>query len=165
MPSNTNRKKPWNRVNLPVYSISSKGADGKENMHIITYATAVSMQPKRFICAVYQNTRTLANLQENPHFVLQILAAGQHRIVDLLGKKSGFEVDKISRLQKRGILTNWNGFAVLKDCIAVMEMKIIGEINGGDHTCFLCDVVAHKNLNDGEALTLDELRKHNIIRI
>lgn len=158
------RKKPWNRINLPVYSISSK-ANGKANMHIITYATAVSMQPKRFICGIYQGTQTLANVEASGEFVLQLLDEKQYRLVDLLGKKSGRQIDKISRLQKRNELAEWNGYPILKNCLAVMHMKVVNSFEGGDHRCFLCDVVAYKNLNDGEALTLDILREHKMIRI
>jgi len=53
-------RRPWNRVNLPVYSISSKG-ENNANMHIITYASQISMKPKRFICGIYDGTRTLEN--------------------------------------------------------------------------------------------------------
>ena len=45
-PKTTMRKRPWNRVNLPVYSISSKAGDNN-NMHIITYALQISMKPKK----------------------------------------------------------------------------------------------------------------------
>ena len=162
------RKKPWNRVNLPVYSISSKDDNGNANMHIITYAQAVSMQPKQFICAIYHGTRTLELVEANPHFVLQIMSAGQYRLVDLLGKKSGKDINKIERLEKRKLLTTWNGFYILKDALAVMEMKAEALSSKGkrpDHKLYLCDVVAYKNMNDGEALTLDILREKKMIRI
>ncbi len=158
------RKKPWNRINLPVYSISSK-ANGKANMHIITYATAISMQPKRFICGLYHDTQTLENVEASGEFILQLLDEKQYRLVNLLGKKSGKSIDKISRLQKRKELAEWIGFPVLKNCLAVMQMKVINSFDGGDHKCFLCDVVAYKNLNEGEALTLDILRAHKMIQI
>ncbi len=158
------RKKPWNRSNLPVYSISSK-ANGKANMHIITYATAISMQPKRFICGIYQGTQTLMNVEASREFILQLLDEKQYRLVDLLGKKSGKKIDKIARLQKRNELAEWNGYPILKNCLAVMLMKVVNSFEGGDHQCFLCDVAAYKNLNDGKALTLDILRQHKMIRI
>jgi len=158
------RKKPWNRINLPVYSISSM-ANGKANMHIITYATAISMQPKRFICGIYHGTQTLMNVEATGEFVLQLLDEKQYRLVDLLGKKSGKTVDKMSRLQKRKELAEWNGYPILKNCLALMHMKVISSFEGGDHQCFLCDVVAYKNLNEGEALTMDVLREHKMIRI
>ena len=80
-------KRPWNRVNLPVYSISSKAGDN-QNMHIITYASQISMQPKQFVCGIYNGTKTLENIQQHNRFVLQILAKSQYRLVNLLGKKS-----------------------------------------------------------------------------
>jgi flavin reductase (DIM6/NTAB) family NADH-FMN oxidoreductase RutF len=156
------RKKPWNRINLPVYSISSKDLNGNANMHIITYAQAVSMQPKQFICAIYYGTKTLELVEANPHFVLQLLSAEQYRLVDLLGKKSGNVINKIERLKKRNLLTEWNGFYILKDALAVMEMKAEALISKGeqtDHKLFLCDVIAYKNMNTKEALTLDILRE------
>jgi flavin reductase (DIM6/NTAB) family NADH-FMN oxidoreductase RutF len=158
------KKKPWNRVNLPVYSISSMHAAAC-NMNICTYVSAVSMRPKRIMVAIYANTKTLELVNKNPHFVLQLLAATQYRLIDLLGKKSGHSTDKISRLQRRQKISVWNGFKILTDALAVMELKVINTMAGGDHTIFLCDVLAHKNLNDGIALTLDDLRNRKLIRI
>jgi len=158
------RKKPWNRVNLPVYSISSQTGDHR-NMHIITYASQISMHPKRFICGIYQGTQTLLNVEASGEFVLQLLAVHQYRLVDLLGKKSGRTIDKISRLQKRNELVEWKGYAVLKNCLAVIHLKVISQFEGGDHRGFLCEVLAYQNLNDGDALTLDTLREHKLVRI
>lgn len=157
-------KKPWNRINLPVYSISSKAGD-TSNMHIITYASQISMKPKRFVCGIYYNTKTLENMLEGDDFVLQLLADSQYRLVDLLGKKSGYQFDKIARLNKRKELTEWNGFYILKNCLAVMQLKVLSDFDGGDHQGFVCDVVAYKNLNAGNPLTLDILRAHKMIRI
>ena len=162
--TNQIKKKPWNRVDLPVYSISSKGNE-YDNMNIITYASAVSMKPKRFICAVYKNTKTLENVRSNGQFVLQILSDSQYALVRLLGKQTGNKINKIERLSKRNLLSEWNGFSILKDALAIMEMKIINEIDGGDHVCFLCDVVAYKNINEGNELTLNILSDKKIISI
>lgn len=122
------------------------------------------MKPKRYICGIYYDTQTLANIEINPEFVLQLLSEKQYRLVDLLGKKSGKYIDKIQRLEKRKELMEWNDFLVLKNCLAVMKMKVIDSFDAGDHKCFLCDVVSYKNINEGNPLMLDTLRKHNIIR-
>ncbi len=158
------RKKLWNRINLPVYSISSKAGDNF-NMHIITYATQISMQPKRFLCGIYYGTQTLLNIEASGEFVLQLLADTQYQLINLLGNKSGKNIDKISRLQKRNEVMNWNNFYVLKNCLAVMHLKVISSFEGGDHKGFLCDVISFKNLNEGNALTLDTLRERKMIRI
>jgi flavin reductase (DIM6/NTAB) family NADH-FMN oxidoreductase RutF len=157
-------KRPWNRINLPVYSISSKAGD-TGNMHIITYVTQISMKPKRFVCGIYYNTKTVQNVMEQGEFILQLLSDTQYRLVDLLGKKSGYKIDKIARLTKRNELTEWKGFYVLKNCLAVMQLKVISDFDGGDHHGFLCDVVAYENMNAGAPLTLNVLRTHKMIRI
>jgi flavin reductase (DIM6/NTAB) family NADH-FMN oxidoreductase RutF len=158
-------KKPWNRVDLPVYSICSRAADGRWNMHIISYASQISMKPKRFICGIYEGTQTLSNVLDQPHFVLQLLSASQYRLVDLLGKKSGKYIDKMKKLEKRKLLTEWKGFPVLKDALAVMELQATAHFSGGDHEAFLCEVLSYSNLNEGDPLTLHILRKHKLIRI
>lgn len=158
-------KRPWNRVNLPVYSICSTDGNGLYNMHIITYASQISMNPKRYVCGIYEGTKTLELVIGHNEFVLQLLSAAQYRMIDLLGKKSGHEFDKIARLKKRNLLSEWNGFPVLNDALAVMKLKTISSFHGGDHTGFLCDVIQYKNLNEGNPLTLDILRQHKLIRI
>ena len=46
-----------------------------------------------------------------------------------------------------------------------MRMKVINQINAGDHDALLCDVTDYQNLNEGEVLTLDHLREKKLIRI
>jgi flavin reductase (DIM6/NTAB) family NADH-FMN oxidoreductase RutF len=157
------RKKPWNRVNLPVYSVSSKG--DKPNMHICTYVSAVSMQPKRIMVALYHGTQTLINVEKDNEFVLQLLADHQFNLVNQLGKQSGKNIDKISRLTKRKLLIDWDGYPVLEDALAVMKLTVCNQMEGGDHRLYLCDVANYKNLNEGAALTTSILGEKGIIRI
>ena len=162
-------KKPWNRVNLPVYSISSTDGNGNHNMHIITYATAISMQPKQFVCGIYNGTKTLSLVHRHKYFVLQLLAETQYKLVNVLGKKSGNNYNKIAYLEKRDLLTWWNGFYILKDALAVMHLAAnpvdITATAQPDHQLFICDMLAYKNLHAGNALTLDVLRHHKIVRM
>ena len=156
-------KKPWNRVDLPVYSVSSRhGAD--ENMHICTYVSAVSMEPKRFMVALYKGTRTLELATAERRFVLQLLAEGDHGLIALLGRQSGHQVDKLARLRKRNLTTQWKGFTVLSNAAAWLEMDIIGEMDAGDHIMMLCDVIASRNVQETKILTLDMLRARGLIR-
>lgn len=46
-----------------------------------------------------------------------------------------------------------------------MHLKVVSSFEGGDHKGFLCDVIAYKNLNEGNILTLDTLREKKMIRI
>jgi flavin reductase (DIM6/NTAB) family NADH-FMN oxidoreductase RutF len=158
------RKRPWNRVNLPVYSISSCAGE-ERNLNIITYVTGISMAPKQFVCGIYQHTKTLELVNRRGEFVLQLLSASQYRLVDVLGKQSGFSINKIERLQKRSLLQEWKGFYVLTDALAWMHLSVISSFDAGDHQGFLCDLVQWKNQQDGEPLTLDVLRDKGLVRM
>ena len=156
-------KKPWNRVDLPVYSVSSRhGTD--ENMHICTYVSAVSMEPKRFMVALFKGSKTLELAGAERRFVLQLLAEGDHGLIALLGRQSGHQVDKMARLRKRKMITEWKGFTVLSNAAAWLELSIIDEMDAGDHVMMLCDVIASKNVQDTKILTLDMLRERGLIR-
>lgn len=157
-------KKPWNRINIPVYSVCSRYGE-KQNMHICTYVSAVSMQPKRFMVALFKGSLTLEIVEKNQHFVLQLLEETQYRLVDLLGRKSGRDLDKIAVLKKRKVTTEWKKFIVLQDALAWMELTVISSIDAGDHVMMLCDLVAAKNVREGNPLTLDTLREKKLIRI
>jgi flavin reductase (DIM6/NTAB) family NADH-FMN oxidoreductase RutF len=156
------RKKPWNRVNIPVYSVSS--ADGVlHNMNICTYATPVSMQPKRYVVALYRGTKTLDNVQRTRHFVLQILGTQHTSLVRGFSRFSGSHKDKLKSIGR--LLTDYNGFKILTDAIAVIEMRVMSLTDGGDHMVALCEVVSYKNLSSAEVLTLDHLREKKIISV
>ena len=162
-------KKPWNRLNLPVFSISSHDGKGNHNMHIITYATQISMQPKQFICGIYYGTKTLQNIQQHNKFVLQLLAGEQYGLVNMLGKKSGNSINKMAYLKKRGLVMEWKNYLVLKQALAVIELEalpvILPNTESPDHCIFLCNVLDYKNLNEGTPLMLDILREKKLIRI
>ena len=156
-------KKPWNRVDLPVYSVSSRYGS-EENMHICTYVSAVSMNPKRYMVALYKGTKTIELAASEKRFVLQLLAEGDHGLIAQLGRQSGHRVDKMARLKKRGLVEQWRGFSVLSNAAAWIELAIIGDLDAGDHVMMLCDVVSAKNVKEISILTLDKLRARGLIR-
>lgn len=156
-------KKPWNRTDQPVYSVSSFHA-GEANMHICTYVSAVSMQPKRFMVALFKGTRTLELVTREKRMVLQLLAAGQHRLIPLLGRKSGHDTDKLATLERRGLLTRWEGVNVLADALAWLDLSVIDSMDAGDHVMMLCEMVRYRNHLEGAPLTLDILRAKGMVR-
>ncbi len=156
-------KRPWNIPNLPVYSLATYH-EQKVNMNICTYVSAVSMNPKRYMVAVYHQTKSLFNIQQSNTAVLQLLNKDHVSLVNTLGKKSGYHYDKQSYLAKRKHIAKWEGLPVLTNCAAWMKLKTLWAKNAGDHTLFLFDVVTFKT-NHENILTLDDLRERKLIRI
>ena len=145
-------------------------------MNICTYVSAVSLEPKRYMVAVYHNTQTIENIQNKNEFVLQLLAESQYRLVRNFGQKSGKIFDKQGFLNRKNqnkiaekenpyAIDFWNNFEVLSNAVSLILLKPIQIIPAGDHDMYLCDVVSFENLNDSPILTLDVLRQKKLIRI
>jgi flavin reductase (DIM6/NTAB) family NADH-FMN oxidoreductase RutF len=156
-------KRPWNLPNIPIYSLATYDEEAV-NMNICTYVSAVSMTPKRYMLAVYHNTKSLKNILKSKTAVLQILGKQHISLVNVLGKKSGLLYNKQNYLIKKKYLEIWNSRAVLKNCAGLLELEKIWSKDAGDHTMFLFNVkrfqTSHENV-----LMLDDLREKKLIRI
>ncbi len=155
-------QKPWNIPNLPVYSLATFNR-GILNMNICTYVSAISMKPKLYAIAVYNNTKTLQNVEEGDMAILQLLHYNHASLIKKLGQTSGLAYDKHGYLKKKDLLFNWNGYEVLKNLCAVIELKKKDALQTGDHKIFVYEALKHKSFNK-EYLTLDYLREKKIIR-
>ena len=155
-------QKPWNIPNLPVYSLATY-LNGTVNMNICTYVSAVSMQPKLYSIAIYNNTKTLENIEQVEFAVLQLLHSSHASLVKKLGQTSGKNYDKQKYLEKKGILTTWNEFKILQNASAVVLLQKKEAIQTGDHKLFVFETLQHKSFNK-DYLTLNYLREKKIIR-
>ena len=155
------RVKPWNRVDGPIYSLST-AAHGKGNLNICSYVTPISMKPKRYIVGVYKGTKTLENLESNPVGILNFMTDKMSNLVNLLGKKSGHKIDKIKKLGDRIQLTE-EGLFTLNGSLATVRLKFTTRMDGGDHWAWLAEVVSHENHNSDKPLTLEYLKRKKII--
>ena len=55
-------KRPWNIIDLPIYSLQTTDKKGNINMNICTYVSAISIKPKMYSIAIDYNTKTFENL-------------------------------------------------------------------------------------------------------
>lgn len=156
-------RRPWNRVDLPVYSVSSCAGE-QHNMHICTYVSAVSMEPKKYMVALYDGTKTRELVEQNGRFILQLLAKEQYKLIKHLGQQSGHKKDKMALLKKRNLLAEHGQFLFLKEALSIIECRVTATMDGGDHKLFICDVVSWKNLHEGDPLTTGYLQDKKIIR-
>ena len=97
-------RRPWNIINLPIYSLQTTDDSGSLNMNICTYVSVVSMKPKIYSIAVYYGTKTFENLENSENVVLQILSKDNIGLVKNLGKKSGLKINKDKYLRKQNLI-------------------------------------------------------------
>ena len=122
------------------------------------------MSPKRMTVAIYKGTKTLELASKEKSIVLQLLSKKQIKLIKHLGYQTGFEIDKLSLLEKREMVNEWKNFKVLKESLAFILLKQVEKTDAGDHILFLYDVKGFQNNLDGDALTLNDLRNKKLIR-
>ena len=115
-------KRPWNIIDSPIYSLQTVDRNGKINMNICTYVTAVSMKPKIYAIAIDYNTLTYENVKNSNVFALQLLSKDQIELVKKFGKKSGYKFNKDKFLRDKKLLIKWNNFEILHGTSALIKI-------------------------------------------
>ena len=97
--------------------------------------------------------------------MLQILGRQHAPLFELLGKCSGRDVDKYSKVEELGYsLVDWNGHKVLSDCFGRIEVQLVKEqapVHCGDHDVIFADILDSWHIEDDsniEALYTQHLR-------
>lgn len=160
-------RKIWNRPSLPVWSLVTRDASGKANMNICTYVSAISMEPKLMMIAVYHNTKTLENLESCPTtpILLQLLSATLAPVVRTCGQQSGLQINKMQRLAKRYSLAHDSNLPYFTEAAGYLVLQPQQVVTvAGDHVLYTCTVVKQVNVSDVPLLTTDVLRAEKIIR-
>lgn len=139
-------RRPWNRVDEQVYSISTLDGTGKINMNIATYATPITLKPKNYMVAVYRGTKTHANIFNKPksHFLIQALSLGQAKYVRTLGQKSGINYDKATYLAKQNMdlyAIDGKSYGYLPGCGFVLLCKLTKSVKYGDHDIITAEFI------------------------
>lgn len=156
-------RRPWNIVDMPVYSLATYG-DGKVNMNICTYVSAVSMKPKLYMIAIDYSTQTYQNLEKGSEAILQVLHQDHSALITGLGKKSGQNSNKEAFLERNNMLDHWNGQAVLKGACAYLQLIQTGRKQiGGDHELFWFEVKKSKTQSETGILMFQDLIERRII--
>jgi flavin reductase (DIM6/NTAB) family NADH-FMN oxidoreductase RutF len=157
-------KRPWNIIDLPIYSLQTTGKKGNINMNICTYVSAISIKPKMYSIAIDYNTKTFENLENSSEAILQILSFDNMKLVRNLGKKSGYKLNKNNYLMNNDLLRNWKGSEVLKNVCACLKLKKKSSVtHHGDHAIYFFDVITYKTFSDHNILTFQDLVNNKII--
>ena len=160
---------PYASLSVPVYSLAtaptSPAGDsaGVASMNITTYACPVTIKPsRRMAVALYTHTATARNMLATGRGVLQVLRKRHAPLVELLGKRSAHDCDKMKALRDDfGIaVVERYGVRTIADVAGVMELKIVSIEHAGDHHLALCDVGEYESFEgDGEVLYTGDLPK------
>jgi flavin reductase (DIM6/NTAB) family NADH-FMN oxidoreductase RutF len=141
----------------PAVAVSA-AADGQAGAQIAVTAGAASILPERprLIVQLWKANRTHDLALAGGAFAVHLLGEGQLDLVTRLGHHSGHtEPGKLDGLAWRAGTT---GSPILADCLAYLECRVVGTLDGGDMTVFLGEVIDGGRVREGTPMTMEWLR-------
>ncbi len=120
------------------------------------WVSRASEQPFLVMASVYKKNYSHGLVQNSRIFAMNYLREGQQNVAIHFGKQSGREVDKFRKVP---FFSEKTGAPILKDCLAYLDCRVIDEMDSGDHTIFLGEVLAGRVLTPGRGLQF-ELRDY-----
>ncbi|HIK01500.1 TPA: flavin reductase [archaeon] len=123
--------------------ITSKGAHGN-NIMAAEWTHHVSYAPSLMAVCIGPNKATLENIRETREFGVHLAAFDQNVLSSISGGSTGKEVDKIAVLKELGVKfynASKIDLLMLEDAVMQAECKLMQEVELGDHTMMVGEVV------------------------
>jgi len=135
-----------------LYAVTATDGELSSGM-TANWLTQVSFEPPQVAVAVENDARTLGLIRRAGHFAVNVLATGQRELAGLLGRRSKNVPDKLQQTEYRAGET---GAPILAAALGAVECRVVAELEVGDHTLVVGEIVAAHLREAGEPLTLQE---------
>ncbi len=147
--SNANFQEVLSRIPYSV-SIVTVGVGGVENGLAISWLSQVSFDPPMIMFAIDKGHYSKDLLEDNPVFVVNLLAEGQLRIASHFARQSMVGDDKLDRYAWHPAAS---GCAILDEALAYYDCEVVATHEAGDHLIVVGEVKDAGILNDATPLT------------
>ena len=127
---------------MPAFLVTCAGEDGHANAIAIAWLTPVSINPPLLAFAIRPQRYSYRLLQENPAFVVNVMA--YERAVEVLfcGRCSGRDVDKFATASLTQVAAEAVSIPAIGEALAHVECEVEAEYPAGDHVIVVGRVVA-----------------------
>lgn len=127
---------------MPAFLITCAGKDGTPNSIAIAWLTPASINPPLLAFAIRSQRYSYELLQENPAFVVNVMA--YERAVEVLfcGRCSGRDVDKFATANLTPVPAQVVNAPAIAEALAHVECEVEAEYPAGDHVLVVGRVLA-----------------------
>ena len=126
----------------PVVLSVSVDAEGKANIIALGWCMPTSFEPPMMAISVGRTRFSHQLICESREFVVAFPSEDMAKEVLYCGTHSGREVDKFKETGLVAVPAKKVRPPLIEGCVANFECKVVGEIETGDHTIFVGEVVA-----------------------
>jgi flavin reductase (DIM6/NTAB) family NADH-FMN oxidoreductase RutF len=123
------------------------------NMFTANWLTQVSFEPPLVAISVENDGHSIGLLRASGVFAISVFSTDQREQAGVLGKRWKLRPDKIEDVRHRPGIT---GCPVLEEAPGVVECRVIDQMEAGDSTIFLAEVIHAEVQGDAQPLTMQE---------
>lgn len=139
----------WKRPSRIVLAVSGDERDNS-NIIVLGWKMQTSIDPPMVAISVGKTRYSHSLLLRSGEFVLAIPGGNLAEEVFYCGTHSGRDVDKFKETNLTAIPASKVKPPLIKECIANIECKIVGNLDTGDHTIFVGEVQANWVSGEGQ---------------
>ena len=154
--------KPGNMLYpVPVVLITTSDGKGKDNIITIAWAGTVNSEPPMVSISVRKSRYSHELLSKNGEFVVNLVNKKLVRVTDLIGVKSGRDIDKFKECGLTAIKSQKVSVPSIKESPVNIECKVVNVLELGSHDMFIGEVLSvsvdKEYLNKKGALKMDKM--------
>jgi flavin reductase (DIM6/NTAB) family NADH-FMN oxidoreductase RutF len=123
------------------------------NAFTANWLSQTSFEPPMLMLSVENDSHSIAIVRRTRMFMVNILASGQKELAGQLGRSYLRNPSKLDGVNYR---LGANGCPILEDTLGWLECRVTAEVEAGDSTVFIAEVVEAGELNEGRPLTMNE---------
>ncbi len=113
----------------------------KPNVMTADWVIPVSFEPQLLAVSVGHTRYTNKLIKECGEFVISVPTVELLRDVWTAGTVSGSKVNKIEKLSLTFVNSKKVGVPSIKECQANLECRVVNEVEAGDHTLFIGEIL------------------------
>jgi flavin reductase (DIM6/NTAB) family NADH-FMN oxidoreductase RutF len=119
---------------------------GKDNIITLSWHSPVSFSPELYAIIIGHSRYSNEIIKKSKVFCVNFMDIKHKKAIDFVGSNSGEGIDKFSKAH----LTKQECAKIkcprLGEALAYLECKVVNEVEAGDHTIFIGEVI-HSNIN------------------
>ena len=116
--------------------------DGKANIITLAWAMPASIHPPLVVVSIAPARYSHGLIEKTKEFVLNVPTMEKLKETFFCGRKSGRDVDKFKETGLTPLPARKVKAPIIKECVAHLECKLYKQVQAGDHTLFIGEVVA-----------------------
>lgn len=143
---------PFALIDCPVYALTARSGDEEDAM-IATWILDASLADDRgrLIAVLTPEHYCLELIDRSRRFLVQVLAVGQHALIERFGLHCGRVTNKLAGL---GVLRTESGIAIVPGTCGWAECEVLERTEAIDRVILACAIRGTSVKSDKQALTL-----------